>query len=246
MLLTKRAPENQNKNKAQQGNFIFWGFKLHFVWFTIYSGYVSWTLCGRQSIYRSAGRATLRLNCKQDPSRDYGWPGSAHLQPPNSSFSKKRRESMQAAWQLHHQAAINPPRLIGFESRRGSEDAGGWRNVYCNAYFQNDQNNKTHSLPFFTSPVGNVLGGGEGTRKRQPFVQAYFSMRGRPWFVYIKALIKTVFCSRHWVTPLFLLWLPWFGSSWRSNRRKEKGESKCGNVSLHCCRGGQLLNMVLN
>lgn len=47
------------------------------------------TLCGRLSIYRSVGRVTLGLNCKQVTSKDHGWPSGAHPRPSDSSFFKE-------------------------------------------------------------------------------------------------------------------------------------------------------------
>lgn len=178
------------------------------------------TLCGRQSIYRSVGRVTLRLNCKQVPSRDHGWPGSAHPQPSDSSSSRERTPR-----QLRDQAPINPPPPpTSFGSRCRSKDAGGWRAVYCNTYFPDNQNNKTdppsHPLPSFTSPdfQGDLRGGEKALGSNSLLFKGTF-VWGRALVLFmgqhsvaIKALIKIVFWSQPWVTPptplACLVWFP--------------------------------------
>ena len=67
------------------------------------------TLCGRQGIYRSVGRAaTVRLNCKQVLLRESeADPRTAHPKASDSSPSNGQEQTPQ---QLHDESPINPPR----------------------------------------------------------------------------------------------------------------------------------------
>lgn len=152
------------------------------------------TLCGRRSIYRSVGRASVRLNCKQVPSRD--WLTQQRLHIPDRLIhplrERPRAGSSTAAWWIPNKSDRN--RKKSFESR--------WRKRGCrwlewsllqHILSRPAKNNKKRppSPPLLSPPFlplslllisKAIRREGESTRKQQPFVHGCFCMRESPVF----------------------------------------------------------------
>lgn len=194
----------------------------------------------RVSIDRRGG-FTLRLSCKQGPSRDHGWPSTAHPQIIWFIPSKGQEQTSQ---QLHAESPINLPdqKLWIVLWKRGCRWLE-WSLVQYILSRQAKQNTHTHTLfspssfPCFSKAICREE---ESTRKRRPFVPGYFCIREESAFclwdnsVSIKALIGTVFCRQPGLTPLFLR----FGSHRRSKQEEEERSGECGNVSTSSPRRG--------
>lgn len=90
----------ENQNKAKDNNETLslkvWRLTLFGLQSILSLRGATRTLCGRRGIYRSAGRAAVRLNCKQVPSRDHGRPSTAHPERSDSSSLKGPNSSTAA------------------------------------------------------------------------------------------------------------------------------------------------------
>lgn len=88
----------------------------------------TWTLCGRQRLYRLAGRITVRLNCKQVLSRDWGSWSAAH--PVQYRLIYPLQKNQKSECKLNDSCTLNtptPPSKSTMTKSTESHQKGGCR-----------------------------------------------------------------------------------------------------------------------
>lgn len=149
------------------------------------------TLCGRRSIYRSVGRVSVRLNCKQVPSRD--WLTQQRCTSPTVWFILCEKGREQAPQQLRDESPINPTgteKKLWISLKEARMQVAGVEFTATHTFQTSEkQQEKTPvSLPPPLLPPSLLLISkaihreGESTRKQQPFVHGCFCMRESPVF----------------------------------------------------------------